>query len=98
MNDGLKPEAKEQILAILTANPRVTKVVLFGSRAMGTHSPSSDIDIALFGTALTLDDHAKFAGLLDELPIAQKVDLVLMNTVSSQDLLTHIEDFGVKWA
>jgi len=34
-------------LGILTANPRVERVVLFGSRAMGTHTPESDIDLAL---------------------------------------------------
>ncbi len=58
MIDGLKPATKKQIMEVLTANPRVERVVLFGSRAMGTYSATSDIDIALFGSKLTLDDHA----------------------------------------
>ena len=97
MNDGLKPESRRRILAILSANPRVRKVVIFGSRATGSYRTTSDIDLALFGPDLTLDDHAQLAAQLDELPMAQEVDLVLFNTIEHQALRQHIQQHGVEW-
>ena len=35
MTDGLKPKYREVIIAKLSAHPRVERIVLFGSRAMG---------------------------------------------------------------
>jgi len=98
MIDGLKPATKKQIMEVLTANPRVERVVLFGSRAMGTYSATSDIDIALFGSKLTLDDHANLLAALEGLSIAQTVDLVLINRVESKSLLSHVEKHGVYWS
>jgi len=97
MSDGLKEETRRQILAILTANPRVERVVLFGSRAMTTHTPTSDIDLVLFGPVLTLDDHAQLAGELDVLPIPQRVDLLRYKTIKNKKLRDHILSHGVEW-
>ena len=98
MSDGLKPESRLAILRMLGANPRVEKVVLFGSRAKGTQRPNSDIDLALFGAELTLDDHAQLASQLAQLPLAQELDLVLVHTIENSDLLDHIRRHGVEWA
>jgi len=97
MSDGLKEETRRQILTILTANPRVERVVLFGSRAMTTHTATSDIDLALFGPALTLDDQAQLASELDALPIPQRVDLVRYPTIQNAKLRDHILNCGVEW-
>jgi uncharacterized protein len=59
MNDGLKDAHRAIIIGILSANPRVERAVLFGSRATGAFVSGSDVDIALFGDALTLDDQAE---------------------------------------
>jgi predicted nucleotidyltransferase len=97
MNDGLKAETRRQIQAVLAANPRVQKAILFGSRAMGTFSATSDIDLALVGPELTLNDQAQLATALADLSIAQTVDLVLLNQIESEELLAHIQDHGVAW-
>ena len=55
MTDGLKDEHREAIIAAIAANDRVERAVLFGSRATGTNTVSSDVDIALFGERLTPD-------------------------------------------
>ena len=47
MTDGLKDAHREAIIAVLAANERVERAVLFGSRATGTNTVSSDVDIAL---------------------------------------------------
>ena len=85
MTDGLKDEHREAIIAELAANDRVERAVLFGSRATGTHTVSSDVDIALFGDRLTLTDQARLAAALDEIPMAQTIDLLLYNSIRRPD-------------
>ena len=96
MTDGLKDAHREAIIAKIAANDRVERAVLFGSRATGTNTVSSDVDIALFGDRLTLTDQARLAAALDEIPMAQPVDLVLHNAIESPRLLDHIQAHGVE--
>jgi len=97
MNDGLKDKYRRAIIEILSANPRVERAVLFGSRAMGTFTTTSDVDIALFGDELTLMDHAGIAAAIDELTVPQRVDLLLHKTIRNKNLLKDIETHGVDW-
>jgi len=97
MSDGLKPGHREAIIAILSANPRVERAVLFGSRAMGTFTETSDIDIVLFGNDLTLTDQASLAGALAELSIPQRVDILVYHRIENEALREHIHKHGVEW-
>ena len=97
MTDGLKDAHREAIIATLAANDRVERAVLFGSRATGTNTMSSDVDIALFGDRLTLTDQARLAAELEEIPMAQSVDLVLHDSVQDPALREHIRRQGVAW-
>lgn len=97
MTDGLKDEYREELIRILSANPRVERIVLFGSRAMETFTPTSDIDLALFGDELTLTDLANLADEIAETTIPQKVDLVLWNSIERPELKRHIREAGVEW-
>ncbi|MCY4172934.1 MAG: restriction endonuclease subunit S [Cyanobacteria bacterium MAG CAR3_bin_5] len=97
MSDGLKAHHRAAIIATLAANHRVEKAVLFGSRAMGANTVTSDVDIALFGRQLTLTDQAKLAAACEELPMAQSVDLVLYSTIDNPALVDHIHSHGVEW-
>ena len=97
MSDGLNSQHRAAIIATLAANDRVEKAVLFGSRAMGAHTVTSDVDIALFGRQLTLTDQAKLAAACEELSMAQSVDLVLHSTIDNLALVEHIRSHGVEW-
>lgn len=97
MNDGLKDKHRSAIVGILAANDRIERAVLFGSRAMETHTSTSDVDIALFGASLTLTDQADIASAIEELSIPQRVDLLLYKMVDDHALLAHIEKHGVEW-
>lgn len=98
MNDGLKDKYRLEIKKILCANPRVKRIVLFGSRAMGMHSTTSDVDIALFGEELTLDDLSKLASEIEDLDVPQRVDLLIRHRIESEELLEHIKRHGVEWS
>jgi type I restriction enzyme S subunit len=97
MKHGLKEAHLQAILEVLNTNKKIEKAVLFGSRAMGTHTPESDVDICLFGDDLTLTDQAKLLASMEELPMPQQVDLVLHNRIKEKKLLEHIEREGVVW-
>ena len=97
MTDGLKDRHREAIIATIAANDRVERAVLFGSRATGTHSVSSDVDIALIGDRLTLTDQARLAAALDEIPMAQEIDLVLYDSIQDETLRKHIRYQSVEW-
>jgi predicted nucleotidyltransferase len=75
----------------------VERAVLFGSRATGDFSPGSDVDIALFGDALALDDQAKLAEEINQSSVPQQVDLLLHHRIKSLKLLSHIQEDGVEW-
>ena len=97
MNDGLRDVHRDAIFSVFAADNRIERAVLFGSRATGTNTMSSDVIIALFGNGLTLTDQTCIAAALDKIPIAQSVDLVLYDSVRNEELGRHILKYGIEW-
>ena len=97
MTDGLKDNHRNEIIDVLSANKRIERVVLFGSRAMGTYTMTSDVDLVLYGDHLTLTDQAHLTDALDKLTVPQRVDLVLHNVIDNDELCKHIERHGIEW-
>ncbi len=97
MIDGLKDEQRTALIEVLSANERVERVVLFGSRATQTHSATSDIDIALFGKNLTRTDLARLAETVDELPYPHKVDLLVYKSIRNDAVRDEIDTHSVEW-
>ena len=93
MSDGLNAKHRDSINRVLAKHSKIDRVVLFGSRAMGTFNATSDVDLAIYGD-LSMKDQARISMELDELSIPYKVDLVRMKTVSSTALLEHIKEYG----
>lgn len=84
----------DRLTHVFTTYPDLESVILFGSRAMGTASPWSDIDLATTGLRrrrtlgrLRLD--------LEDLDIPQRCDLVALEKVRHEPLKRHIEAVGV---
>lgn len=82
-------------MLILTKQSGSLKVVLFGSRAKGNFKAGSDIDIALFGDSLKVNDLLVLASDLDNLWLPNKFDLVIFDHIKEQSLIDHIERVGV---
>ena len=97
MTDGLKEKHRSAIVGVLAADDKVERAVLFGSRAVETFTPASDVDLVLFGDRLTLTDAAKLAAGLEKLAIPQRIDLLLQNEITNKALRRHIEKDGVEW-
>lgn len=95
MTTGLNQSELDLIRDVLKRHAEVSGAILFGSRAKGTAQPSSDVDLALEGTANALQAEA-IASELDELPLPYRFDVVAVATVKSADLKAHIERVGIR--
>ena len=86
----------QKIRAVFVRYPQVEKVVLYGSRAKGTHKTGSDIDLTLRGgDDLTLNVLCKIANDLDDLYLPYTIDLSIFHDISDPDVIGHIQRAGV---
>ena len=93
----IKEKYRDAIIKVISAHNLVDRAVIFGSRATGTNSVTSDLDIALFGDSLTWSDRSQIAAEIDEIPMAQRVDVVLFGSIHNANLKRHIRESGVEW-
>jgi predicted nucleotidyltransferase len=92
---GLEPDDLAGIIRVISQNPKIEEIVLFGSRAKGSYHSGSDIDLALKGKNLQIDDILDASIRLDELELPFKMDLILFERISEQALIDHINRVGV---
>jgi aspartate/methionine/tyrosine aminotransferase/predicted nucleotidyltransferase len=89
----LPAEAATRLLAVLSSEPAVEEVWLYGSRAMGRHRQGSDIDLALVAPALQHSDRLRLMEALDELLLPWSIDLALHHELP-EPLRQHIARVG----
>ena len=96
MKYGLPERVLQKIRAVFARYPQVTKAVLYGSRAKGSHKNGSDIDLTLCGdTDLTLSTLYRIADDLDDLLLPHTFDVSIFHHISDPDVLGHIGRVGV---
>jgi len=94
MRFGLPEEAIAEIQAVLALYPEVEKAILYGSRAMGSFKPESDIDLTLVGAELTRIHLLGIMSDLDDLLLPWMIDLSLFATLEHPGLREHIGRAG----
>jgi predicted nucleotidyltransferase len=86
----------DDIIKLVLSHKDAQKVVLFGSRARGDESPTSDIDIAIIDPLWTREDVNIVRGLLnEEIATALKIDLVSYDLLEKTGLKERILKEGV---
>ena len=90
---GLTEEDINSINEIFSAHPNISRVVIFGSRAMGNYKPGSDIDLAIMGS-LTYNDLLDLQHELEQLGMLYSFDLQRLTSINDPDVLAHIERAG----
>lgn len=93
-NFGLSKKHLEAIKLVFSKHRKIEAVLIYGSRAIGNHQPSSDIDLTLKGKSLDLSLQTKIEHDLDELLLPYKFDINIYDRISNPDLLEHIDRMG----
>jgi predicted nucleotidyltransferase len=93
---GLPESDFSKIITILKNHSKIEQATLFGSRAKGTFSNGSDVDIALTGENLKLNDILEVSEEIDKLFLPWKFDLVIFNRIKEEALIDHINRVGVQ--
>ena len=90
----LVPRDLELVRSVLRQHPEIESATMFGSRAKGTHTPRSDVDLALAGPLGALGAEA-IAAELEELPLPYRFDVHALAAITHVPLLEHIEPVGM---
>ena len=95
MRYGIKEEQWDMLSNIFAKNPKIEKVLLYGSRAKGTYKPFSDVDITFVGDDLSTTDLADTMNAIDDLLLPYMFDISLYHKLKSPELLDHISRKGI---
>jgi predicted nucleotidyltransferase len=82
------------VTGVFRRHPEIKSAKLFGSRAKGTHSPRSDVDLAVWGDVDALRAEA-IAAELDELPLPYCFAVTPFDLIALRPLREHIERVGI---
>lgn len=91
---GLSAKTLEEISGVMAQHPQVERAVIYGSRAKGNFKSGSDIDLTLFGEALSFGDLLKIMTELDDLLLPYTFDLSIFRMIDHEELRSHIERVG----
>lgn len=91
---GLSESVLNQIKAVLKDHPEAEKCIIYGSRALGTQRPNSDIDLTLTGENLNFSTLLKIENELDDLLLPYQIDLSIMSKIDNKNLIDHINRVG----
>jgi predicted nucleotidyltransferase len=95
MRFGLSDDELEILDGLFRSYSGVQKVILYGSRAMGTYRPGSDIDITLIADeGFSFDDLVRLEGDLADSNLPYFVDVSIFHRLTGQNFIEHIRRVG----
>ena len=95
MKFGLKDETINRINSVFENYREIDKVIIYGSRVSGTFRNGSDIDLTILGNNITSHTLLKVDTELDDLLTPYMFDLSIFSHIDNNDLIKHINQFGV---
>jgi predicted nucleotidyltransferase len=91
---GLTLKELEILKDVFKKFDEIKEVILFGSRALGTHKTASDIDLAIKGN-VDINTLSKLKYTLEEdTNLPYFFDVVIYENLDNLELKTHIDEFG----
>ncbi len=91
---GLSPKELEILQNVFKKFDNIKEVILFGSRALGTHKTASDIDLAIKGN-VDINTLSKLKYTLEEdTNLPYFFDVVIYDNLDNLELKKHIDEFG----
>jgi predicted nucleotidyltransferase len=92
---GMTDDELQLLCSLFARHKEIEQVILFGSRARGTHKPFSDVDITLLGIGLTRSHLNRLMADIDESSLPYSFDISLYAKLTNSDLIEQIERTGV---
>ena len=92
---GMTNDELELLCSLFARQREIERVILYGSRARGTHKPFSDVDITLLGVGLTRSHLSRLMAEIDESSLPYFFDISLFAKLTNPDLIEQIEQTGV---
>lgn len=84
----------DMVRTIFRRHPEVSSATLFGSRAKGTHTARSDVDLVVTGDVAPLRAET-IAAELDGLPLPYRFEVQPLEHIHYRPLLEHIKRVGI---
>ena len=91
---GLSESVINKIVGVLKNHPEAERGIIYGSRALGTHRPNSDIDLTLIGENIDFSTLLKIENELDDLLLPYQIDLSVLSKIDNKNLIDHINRVG----
>lgn len=91
---GLTDRALVLLRGLFSADPRIERAIVYGSRAKGNFRHGSDIDITLDAPGMNFDGFVRLCAAVDDLMLPWNIDLSLLSHIDNPDLLDHIARVG----
>lgn len=91
---GLSDTIIEGLREVFKKHANIDEVIIFGSRAKGTYSEGSDIDLALKGNNISFNQLMDIHIQIEDLDLLYKVDLVDYNKYAASSVAAHIDRVG----
>ena len=92
---GLTVRDMQVLKSVFTKYPSVKSIVVFGSRAKGTYSTGSDIDLAIMDNLDSDETLRKIKNDFEDSPLPYFVDLVSYPCLNDSRFKEHIDRVGV---
>ena len=92
---GMTDDELQLLLSLFARQKEIGQVILYGSRAMGTHKPFSDVDITLMGIGLKRSHLTRLMAEIDESTLPYSFDISIFSQLTNPDLIVQIEKTGI---
>ena len=92
---GMTDEELDLLCSLFARQREIERVILYGSRAKGTHKSFSDVDITLLGVGLSRSHLNRLMADIDESSLPYFFDVSLYAKLTNPDLIAQIEKTGV---
>ena len=92
---GMTEEELNLLCSLFARQKEIEQVILYGSRAKGTHKPFSDVDITLLGKGLSRSHLNRLMADIDESSLPYSFDISILSKITNPDLMEQILEFGL---
>lgn len=94
MNSGIHFKDKKKLTAIFNQYLNRGTVILYGSRAKGTYTERSDVDLVIKNTSINRQQLMDMIHAIEESDFPYLCDIQLFETINNSQLKAHIQRVG----